>query len=284
MKNKKHAIRILLSIGLLACFFTGCKTSKNAGIEEVTLEKMSKEIRFNQILQSGMQYTKLSSNLRFTLAAKDKREISIEAQLRIIKNEAIQISFLAPVLRSEVIKLIVTPRQVILIDRMNKQYLQEDVQTFLNKLPVDFDYYNLEAILTNRIFITGKRDVLWDDYSYFDIQQNSYDVRLSHNDKQNIQYNFITDQANRIQSLQVNKARQETRLTCNYTGWELTSDKINFPMLMKFSLDIPDKSVNVNLAFKSINTGVNFSIDDKIPNKYRRMTLQQVTSMIKRLL
>ena len=282
-KMNKTAILYIFLIGLIAVNFSSCKTPKTTETSEVKLEKTNKEDRFKRILNSGIQYTKLSSNLKFT-ANTANREQSVDAQLRIIKNEAIQLSLLMPLIKSELMKIIITPSQVIVIDRLNKQYLQENINVIKRQMPVDFDYYSLEALLSNRMFISGQRDISSQNASLFSFQENDYLVKLSRTDNQAIQYVFTSDYTDRIQSILMNQNEWGTKLMCEYTDWGLTSEKDNFPMLMKFTLDTTDKLIKFDLNFKSVNSDVNFTIDNNIPDRYKQITFQQLLSIIGRLL
>ena len=282
-KMNKTAILYIFLIGLIAVNFSSCKTPKTTETSEVKLEKTNKEDRFKRILNSGIQYTKLSSNLKFT-ANTANREQSVDAQLRIIKNEAIQLSLLMPLIKSELMKIIITPSQVIVIDRLNKQYLQENINVIKRQMPVDFDYYSLEALLSNRMFISGQRDISSQNVSLFSFQENDYLVKLSRTDNQAVQYIFTSDHTDRIQSILMNQSEWETKLMCEYTNWGLTSEKNNFPMLMKFTLETTDKLMKVDLDFKSVNSDINFTVDNSIPNRYKQITFHQLLNIIGRLL
>ena len=283
MRTNKATILSIFLICLIVIAFSSCKTPKTTETSEIKLEKINKEERFKRILNSGIQYTKLSSNLKFTVNLNNKEQ-SIDAQLRIIKNEAIQLSLLLPYIRTEMMKIIITPSQVTIIDRYNKQYMQENFNVIKRQMPVDFDYYSLEALLSNRMFISGQRDISSQNSSLFSIQENDYSVRLSRKDNQNIQYIFTSDYTDRIQSTLMNQSEWDAKLMCEYANWGLTSEKTNFPMLMKFTLETTDKLMKVDLDFKSVNSDVNFTIDNSIPDRYKQITFQQLLNVLGRLL
>jgi hypothetical protein len=274
---------LLLCIILLAY---SCKSSKEAA-GSIALPQMTKEERLNHIIQSELSYNTLSSNLKFTLKQeKQGKNISVDAQLRIVKDEAIQLSLRVPLLGSEAFKLLITPENVLVIDRLNKQYLRESMQVIKSKAPFDFDYYSLEALLTNRLFIAGKKEIASPDYSGFKIREDGYLVNIIHTDKQNIQYDFTSDYSNRIQSAQMTApGKGQSRLQCEYSAWEsMAAGKKTFPMLIAFTLWIPDNTYTVDLAFKSVNPNTDFTIDYSVPNKYRQITLPQVIKLIENLL
>ena len=49
---------------------------------------------------------------------------SVDGTLKLHRGERIQLSFLMPILRSEVARMEVTPDEVLLVDRMGKRYVR----------------------------------------------------------------------------------------------------------------------------------------------------------------
>ena len=62
-------------------------------------------------------------------------------------NRAIQVSFLMPILRSEIARLEITPNDVLVVDRMGKRYVQATRKELKDILPRKADFAYLEKIL-----------------------------------------------------------------------------------------------------------------------------------------
>jgi hypothetical protein len=283
MNNCKKIVAIVLTGIFLGGY--SCKSSKE--ITGIALQKMTKEERLNSILFSELQYNTISSNLKFTVKpGTQKKEISVDAQLRIIKNEAIQFSLRIPLLGTEAFKILITPEQILVIDRLNKQYLSESMKSMKEKVSFDFDYYSLEALLTNRLFIAGKKEIIPANYPAFKIREDNFSVDVINTDRQGIQYSFTSDYSNRIQQTQLNQEKWKSHLQCQYTHWGLASNKRSFPMQVNLILDVPDDTYKMNLSFYSVDINPDFTIDYHTPNpdKYRQVTLQQIVKLIGGLL
>jgi hypothetical protein len=275
--NKWLVLTVLFLLGY------SCKSSKET--TTVALQKMTKEERLSSILQSEISYNTLSSNLRFTLKpGKQKKEVTVDAQLRIIRNEAIQFSLRIPILGSEAFKILITPENVLIVDRLNKQYLLESMENIKAQAPFDFDYYSFEAVLTDRLFIAGKKEITPADYAGFGIREDDYLVNIIYTDQQAIRYDFTGDYSNRIQLIRMDQDKWNSHLQCNYADWGLTSNKRTFPMSMNLKLDVPNDTYRMDLAFKSVEVDSDFTLDYNAPNKYRQITLQQIVQLIKNLL
>lgn len=283
MNNCKKIIILLLTGILLGGY--SCKSTKETAV--VALQKMSKGERLNTIISSELQYRTFSSNLKFAIrTGKQKKEVAVDAQLRIIKNEAIQLSLRIPLLGNEAFKIVITPDRVLVIDRLNKQYLSESTKDIQAQAPFDFDYYSFEALLTNRLFIAGKKEITPENYATFKVQESDFLVNLINTDTHGIQYDFMSDYSHRIQLTQMNWKKRQSHLQCKYSDWGFASNRNHFPLSIELTLDVPNDTCKVNLSFKSIEINTDFRIDLNAPNpvKYQQITLQQVIELIENLL
>jgi hypothetical protein len=245
---------------------------------------MTGQERISSIVQSGIQYNDLSSNMKMSVRQTNPyKELSIDAQLRIVKNEALQISFRIPVLGTEVVRILITPERIVFIDRMSKQYLSEPLQAIQSLMPFDFDYYNLEAIFTNQLFITGKKEINAEDYLDFQIKEDNFRAYLTHSDKNNILYNFESDNTHRIQTLRIESDTVSSFIQCDYTRWGLASNNGIFPMLLNMHAQTPDKVFDLICAHRTVNINTAFTIDYNIPNNYRKLTIQQAFRLLEQV-
>ncbi|MDR0542006.1 MAG: DUF4292 domain-containing protein [Dysgonamonadaceae bacterium] len=272
-----------LKYGLIFLFFfaLSCKTGKE--ISSVTLPTMTAEERIGSIIQSGIEYNNLSSNLKLTVRQrKANKEIAVDAQLRIVKNEAIQMSLRIPVLGSEVCRILITPDKLLIIDRLNKQYLSENLQDLKTQIAFgfDFDYYTLEALLTNQLFIAGKKEITPADYAVFQIRNDNARAHITYSDQHKILYDFESDYTNHIQTARMEQENGTPCLQCHYTDWGSVSNNRVFPMTLHFRLQIPDGVCDLNCSYKSVVINTEFAIDYTIPNKYRQVSLQQMNRLI----
>jgi len=268
-------------IGLLF-LVVSCKSVKETS--RVALDEMSKDDRLNGIVQSGLQYNTLSSNLKLTIKQSvQAKNISVDAQLRIVKDKAIQLSLRMPLIGTEIAKVLITPDNVLIIDRLNKQYLYEPIKNILSGASFDFDYYSLEALLTNRLFIAGKKEVMPPDYLLFKVQDDGFFVTISHTDRQNIEYNFVSDNNHRIQTAQIKGDGKSSSLVCDYSSWNSVADNHTFPMLIAFTLNTKD-TYKLDLSFKSVDINSDFTLDYSIPDRYKQISLQQVIKLLGNML
>jgi hypothetical protein len=178
---------------------------------------------------------------------------------------------------------VITPDNILIINRLNKTYFYESVQNIKEGREIDFDYYSLEALFTNRLFIAGKQSVTPDDDYLFTVNDSEFETNLTHTDNQYIQYSFVTDQTtNHIQLLKMSHPAFPISLQCVYDDWNLVSNMQAFPMSLQLTASIPDADCGIAMRFFSVSLDTTFTIDDTPPNpaKYKQLTFKQMIDLI----
>jgi len=281
MKNKKKYFYLIFLTGLLI-MFSGCRTTRKA--TSVSLNKMSKEDRIESIKQQAIPFNTISSSMRFSIKpGMKKSNTTIPAQLRIIKDEIIQLSLRAPFINTEVARLTITPEQIIFLDRSNRRYASESIQTFKEMASFDFDFYSLQALFTNQLFIAGKSSISSNDYNTFNLNEDNFYTKLKNTDNQGINYDFISDYTNRILQTEMYNDNKEVNINWQYKDFGLASNNRLFPMKMTMDLTVPDDLITLNLNLNSLDIDTDFRIDTSIPDRFQKITIEQIILLIQSL-
>lgn len=117
----------LLILLLLMCL-TGCHTSRHA-------EYINKD--------TGC----LSSKVTLTIPTSKEAILTVNGILKLKSGERMQISFLMPILRTEVARIDLTPEEVLLVDRMGRRYVQISHKELKSILPKKASFARLEKML-----------------------------------------------------------------------------------------------------------------------------------------
>lgn len=133
----KHIARHLLLLALLLLTLAGCKTTKSAG-------GVSKESEY------------LSSKVLLTVPH-GGATLTVNGTMKLKSGERAQLSFLMPILRSEVARVEVTPDELLLVDRMGKRYVRATRSELKTVLPRKADFEHLEKLLRAAAKPGGKR-------------------------------------------------------------------------------------------------------------------------------
>jgi hypothetical protein len=260
--------------------FSGCKTTRQTAAT-VALSKMNKDERIEAVQNLYVPFNTLSSPLRFTFRSKKRKSsTSANAQLRIIKDQVIQLSVRIPLLGTEVARISITPDQVIIIDRINKRYVSEPIQKLKEITAFDFDFYSLQALFTNQLFIAGKPSITPPDYKTFNRSEDKFYFKLKNKDTQGINYDFTGDYTNRIIQTEMYKDKAKANVNWQYKDFGLTSNNRLFPMQMTLELTVPDDLITLNLTLNNVDINTDFNLDTTIPKGYQQVEPEQIIKMI----
>lgn len=282
MNKNISIISVLFTCALL--FITSCKSSKETAVS-IALTEKSKVERLGLITSHSLQYNTFNSSLKFSIKPGQKsKNTTVDAQLRIIKDQAIQLSLRMPLLGTEAFRMVISPDSIIVVDRIHKLYVAESMERIKSLATFDFDFYSLQALFSEHLFIAGKKEVTPTDYASFSIKESEYNAYISNKDRQQIEYLFTSDYTNRILSTEMNSKKGETSMLWKYDDFRPASNNQLFPMKMKMDLNLPNDIVNMNLSFSKVEVNNDFSINFSIPNKYEQITLEHVVKMVKKML
>lgn len=90
--------------------------------------------------------TYLSSKVKVSLPL-NGGTLSVSGNLKLVGGERMQLSLLMPILRTEVVRIEITPDGLLLVDRMGKQYIQASRAELRPLLPRRADFTHLEKLL-----------------------------------------------------------------------------------------------------------------------------------------
>lgn len=279
MQNKAA---ILFAALLLA--FSGCKTTKESATG--SLAGLNATEVFSSILDRSLRYETLSGKLNVSFKTQ-KKSIASNASIRIIKDRRIQLSF-QPFLGIEAFRFDLTPDSIVVVDRLNKYYVAESFSE-INKnkgLSLDFNFSNLQALLTNRLFLAGQNNVSSGDKEFFTIEVSNDKALLKTEDRQGIRYLFTGNPAFQITALQMSakQKNQAVAFSSEYDNFQSVSALYTFPMFMGAKLTTPSKeNYELELKYSKVELDKDLNTDTSIPNKYQRIRLDEALKIIQKI-
>jgi hypothetical protein len=118
---------------------------------------------FHSLRARSLEYRTLSARLHIELAAGAEKSFSSRAGLKILRDRTLQIS-IQPLAGIEVMRIEFSPDSVKVLDRMNKRYLADSFENLRGDMPPALNFYNLQALFTNRIFLPD--ETAWTDSAF----------------------------------------------------------------------------------------------------------------------
>ena len=276
--NYKRLCRTLLFALALAVVSCGTKkaavdaTSSATGLvnrhgsTEVDARSVMQKVYANQV-----DARCISSKIKFTLR-NGQKDLSVSGSLRMKKNEVIRIQL-----------------YVLLMDRMNKQYIKAryaDVG-FLSSNGLDF--YTLQALFWNQLFIPGRQGVDQSALGSFTVKGGAAGgdnaVSLKHGD---MEYLWSTGKADgQIKSVDMTysgKHAGKTSVRCSYGSFKQLGAK-KFPTDITLTLSSASikkaGDMSVNIAIDKLGTDDGWDTFTSVSSKYKQVSVED---LMKRLL
>ena len=273
----RASISILLA-ALLTLALSGCRTTRSAA--EKTAAAVSEAEYVRQVSRlSTPDYRTLTATMYVNINPDTKDEMSSRARLKLIRGQSLQIS-ITPLAGIEMFRIEVSRDSLKVIDRFWKRYLAEPIAEIKKQIPsyvkvgfpYDFRYEHLEALLTNRLFMPDGSTLALDRF-YNRKYPFGYHTFIAR-DTEGITYHFDTDNHARLTATEITYPFVE--LHWSYTKFRTISGH-PFPMDMEAEVDERKK---LSIEFNNVNMDGPVEMNFPIPDNYRRITLQQLWSII----
>ena len=299
---KKNKMMLMAAAGSLM-MLASCGTSKLAqnntaqtGTSKQTETKASaalqtgavKELTFVQKVSDNQVYAKnIVGSMSFNLQASGK-DITVPGKLSMRKDEMIRIQLFIPILGTEVGRLEFTPDNVLIVDRIHKEYIKADYTQvdFLKKQGISF--YSLQALFWNQLLLPGVQKLSESDLKKFsvnlDAEGDNVPVSVKHG---NMTYTWNADRSTgRINAADVSYKSSQYGNSCvhlDYSDFKSVGVK-TFPATRNLTLTTTatkkKQEVKINLELNEVKTDSNWSTQTEISSKYKQVSPEDVLSKI----
>ncbi len=269
------------TLGLILLLFIGvysCKSTKRITQADSALEDKTSSELFKDVLYRKLEYSTFSSKMSMTVSTGTKT-LSSKGSLRIVNNEAIQLS-VQPLFGIEMFRLHVEPDHLIILDRMNKRYVKESFKDIKGENSIGFNFYTLQSLFTNNLFISEKSSVSLQDYKKFKYSESDDSYLLAaHDKKSDVDYRFYINGNDQITLTELYLPTKDYSLHWNYDEFSLMKDFF-FPYKMKIVASTKKRNLNTSISLSSINLNDPMTLDTPIPKNYTRVEMKEVLKLL----
>ena len=270
--------RVMLAFILLfIVFLSGCKSSKKVGTVASGAAKAHEEF-FEAMEEHSFRFNTMTARLNAELKG-TKNNMSSRVDLKMVRDSAFQLS-VQPFLGIEVFRAEFTVDSIKVVDRMNKRYVAERYADLKGQTPIEFNFYNLQALFTNHIFLPGKQEIDPKQFKRFKLNQEGSTAEIKIKDTMGLLYTFFADGEEKLLSTYITDPSEQYALQWDYTDFRLAEGQ-PFPMLMDVQVLANGSSQGgIALRFSRIQTNIPVNLDFSIPAKYKRITFAQIIKSI----
>jgi len=275
-----------MTMTAVVLMFTACGTQKKAvdkGNPIVDTDSLSSKEFLDMVHATNAPMTQyVTSKVKFTIET-GPQKVSLTGNLSMKRDDVIRLQLMAFGF-VEAGRMEFTKDYVLIIDRINKQYLQAPYNyvEFLRNSGINF--FTLQALFWNELFIPGKENVEERHLRNFTTEMGG-DEAVIYLEDGKINYSWLTNQkTGRIKMTNImyrDPYNGNTQLNWNYKDYSALNGKL-FPSDMVATLTTPAKEVKMGIHLSYIKAGYDqWETRTKVSEKYRKVTADD---LLKRLM
>ena len=282
----------------VSCAVVSCGTKKAAvdgttsatGVSRGAASSETQRIDFMRKVYDNEVYAKsISSKIKFTINTGSK-DLSVSGSLKMKKDEVIRIQ-LTPFGLMEVGRLEFAKDYVILMDRINKEYVKASYADVDFLRDNGLDFYALQALFWNQLFIPGTQEITDSSLKNFSVTFNDAVANTIVSLKRgSMSYRWSADKTSgQLRSVDVTysgKTSGTTTVTCNYGSFKPLGRK-QFPrditLIMKSDAVKGGKRMSLNMSLDGIDTSGDWETYTSVSGKYKHVSVQDVMNRLMKL-
>ena len=257
------------------------ETGKNTGSAVVPVSGKASAGQQSQSVESYAFLEKVAANrvyaknivsdMSFTLKS-GNNDITVPGSVHMRRDEVIRLQLFIPLLGTEVGRIEFTPNEVLIIDRMHKEYLRGDYNAldFLRNNGISF--YTLQALFWNELSAPGVKTVSQNDFNMFKlgsaVTATSTPVVL---EKGNLKYNWTAS----------NSTGQILMTNVEYIGTKLYPARQEFQFSTTATKTAKNVKVTIDMSDPKDKDG--WETRTQVSSKYKRVDANVLLSKLLKL-
>lgn len=266
---------VLLILPLLLSSCAAKKTLVN-NEKPVKIENVQQQKVLQKVSDNAMYSKFITSKVKFQIEV-GAQNMSLTGNLKMKRDDVIRLQLMMFGF-VEAGRLEFTKDYVLIVDRINKQYIKAtyDQLDFLRNSGLNF--YSLQALFWNELFEPGKTNItdeILKDFSTV-IDGGNTIITLSR-DKMN--YKWLADnnsgQLSMANILYKDRLHGQTQLNWDYREFKPVDNK-TFPTDMKIDFTTANKEVKINLILNYIGHDSEWEPRTTVSSKYTQVTVNDI--------
>ena len=276
-----------LALVVVPFLFGGCK-SKQAVVETPkppTVEEMQQQT-FLQKVNDNAQYAKfITSKVKFSIEVGVQR-LTLTGNLKMKRDDCIRLQLMAFGF-VEAGRIELTPEYVLIMDRINKQYLKATYSSvdFLRNSGLNF--YTLQALFWNELFLPGTNRLTDNMLDKFDSESSAGPQRKVKVKSGNLNFEWDTTAATgRIDA--ANVAYSTGSANASNASWKYETFSALGPKMFPANQTISfaskavksNSTMKVNIRMKKLTTDSNWETRSTVSDKYAKVNAEEALKKI----
>ena len=255
-----------------------CKSTKNVVTEPkpVTQEMLQTKEILQKVNDNSQNSKFITSKIRFQVQI-GNQDLSLTGNVKMKRDDVIRLQLMAFGF-VEAARLEFTKDYVLLMDRINKQYLRASYEQvdFLRNSGLNF--YSLQALFWNELFQPGQAQLNNELLEKFQTNIGGDDVIISMGEG-NMNYKWLANQSDgKIRMANIlykDRIHGNSQLNWDYSDFK-TFDVKSFPMENKIIFTSNNKEVKINMTLNYVGTDSDWETRTSISSKYKEVSVDDI--------
>jgi hypothetical protein len=268
-----------IAIMALPLMLASCGSKKKVVEEQKTAIVNTDQAEFLDKVTNNAQTTKfITSKVKFSVEV-GNQDIALTGNLKMKRDDVIRLQLMAFGF-VEAARIEFTKEYVLIMDRINKQYLKAPYRQidFLRNSGLNF--YTLQALFWNELFQPNHITLTAEDLKKYTTNTESEDAIISFEDGK-LDYSWLASQRTGIikmaNILYKDRFNGNTQLNWDYTNFEKMEDtNKQFPNDMNVVLTTPKKEVKLGIKLNYIGHDTDWETRTEVSNKYREVNIDDI--------
>lgn len=268
----------ILGIAVLVLLLASCSSTQSLKKSQ-SIEGMTETEYVESVISHAGGWDALTAKMALSIDWEGKGTTKVNGTLRIKKGEVIQLS-IAPLLGIEVARAEISPDGVLVIDRMNKRYVEVSFAEVKALANADLDFHTLQALFLNELFLPGKDDLTSRDASSFRVEVGLDGVTLDVKKAKRFSYRFLTQAPEALlKESCIGLMNTPYRLKWEYAGFRPLDAKL-FPSEMQVSFLGAKKPVKASFALSRLSTNADWDTHTEVSKRYEKVELEDILKLL----
>ena len=268
-----------VAIMALPLMLASCGSKKKVVDEQKPAIVNTDQAEFLDKVIDNAQTTKfITSKVKFSVEV-GNQDIALTGNLKMKRDDVIRLQLMAFGF-VEAARIEFTKEYVLIMDRINKQYLKAPYRQidFLRNSGLNF--YTLQALFWNELFQPNHITLTAEDLKKYTTNTESEDAIISFEDGK-LDYSWLASQRTGIikmaNILYKDRFNGNTQLNWDYTNFEKMEDtNKQFPNDMNVVLTTPKKEVKLGIKLNYIGHDTDWETRTEVSNKYREVNIDDI--------
>ena len=275
-------ISSILKVAVLALplFMASCHVHKKAVKDTpetvVSAETQQQTAFLEKVDDNTSKPQFVTSKLKFSIEY-GPQQVSLTGNLKMKRDDVIQLQLMAFGF-VEAGRIEFTKDYVLIIDRINKQFLKAPYNyvDFLRNSGINF--FTLQALFWNELFVPGRQSVDKEALEKFSTNMDAEDVVITL-DEGKMNYSWLANnKSGRIKMANIayrDQLKGNTQLNWDYKEFTRMGS-IAFPSNKGIALTTPESEIKLGIRLNYLKNESDWATRTKVSDKYREVTVDQI--------